>query len=141
MASCIVSLAVRITGNPFLSTDEGSNQHSEASFAACSRARRRGSGNQRRLVKSCSGTSSLGGNPVMTHQELVDTQVDDLRDKLPHLLRQNPRAVAFLQVVSERAHSIVEAAAVVGEEEAVYAKQRIGEALMAFGRETSLRLV
>lgn len=40
---------------------------------------------------------------MMTHQEVVDTHLDDLRDKLPRLLRQNARATAFLHAFSERA--------------------------------------
>ena len=52
---------------------------------------------------------------MMTNEEFVDTHVDDLRDKLPHMLGQNPRAVAFLQTVSDRAGVIVETAAVLGD--------------------------
>lgn len=78
---------------------------------------------------------------MMTNEEFVDTHVDDFRDKLPQMLRQNPRAVAFLQAVSDRAGVIVETAAVLGDAEAAYAKQRIGEVLIAFGRETALRVV
>lgn len=50
----------------------------------------------------------------MTNTEFVDTHVDDLRDKLPFLLRQHPRAIAFLRAFSDRAEPIVEAAADVG---------------------------
>ena len=78
---------------------------------------------------------------MMTHQEVVDTHLDDLRDKLPRMLRQNARATAFLHAFSERAGPIVEAAAILGDAEAAYAKKRIAEVLIAFGKETGLRLV
>lgn len=73
----------------------------------------------------------------MTNEELIDTQLDDLRDKLPQLLRQNARALAFLQAVGERAAAISEAAAIMGDSEASYAKQRITEVLISFARETA----
>ena len=76
----------------------------------------------------------------MSQEEFINTHVDDLRDKLPLMLRQNPRAVAFLQTFSDRAGTIVETAAVLGDAEAAYARQRIAEVLIAFGRETGLRL-
>ena len=77
----------------------------------------------------------------MTNVDFVDTRVDEFRDKLPQMLRQNPRTVAFLQAVSERAGAIVENAAVLGDAEAAYAKERIAAVLIAFGRETALRVV
>jgi hypothetical protein len=75
----------------------------------------------------------------MAYEEFVDVHLDDFRDKLPHLLRQNPRTIAFLMAFSEKAEQIVEAAAMLGESEGSYAKQRLAEVLMAFSRETGLR--
>jgi hypothetical protein len=74
----------------------------------------------------------------MINAEIIDTQVDDLRDRLPLLLRQNPRAIAFLQAFSDRAGAIIETAAILGDAEAAYARQRVAEVLIAFGRETGL---
>ena len=41
----------------------------------------------------------------MINAEIIDTQIDDLRDRLPLMLRQNPRTIAFLQAFSDRAGS------------------------------------
>ena len=78
---------------------------------------------------------------MTTDEEFVDVHVDDFRDKLPLLLRKNPRAIAFLHAFSDQAAVIVETAAVRGEAEGAYAKQRIAEVMIAFGRETGLRIV
>jgi hypothetical protein len=78
---------------------------------------------------------------MMSHEEFVDIHVDDLRDKLPMLLRHNPRAIAFLRAFGEKAAPIVDAAAMIDETAAAYAKQRIAEVLLAFARETGLHVV
>ena len=54
----------------------------------------------------------------MINAEIIDTQIDDLRDRLPLMLRQNPRAIAFLQAFSDRAGVIIETAAILGDAEA-----------------------
>lgn len=72
----------------------------------------------------------------MTSRENVDIHVDDLRDKLPWMLHQFPRAIAFLKAFNERAEPIIEAATMRSDEEGAYAKQRLTEVLIAFGRET-----
>jgi hypothetical protein len=72
----------------------------------------------------------------MTNSDAIDTHVDDLRDKLPLLLQQYPRAIGFLKAFNERAEPIIEAASMRSDEEGNYAKQRIAEVLLAFARET-----
>jgi hypothetical protein len=67
--------------------------------------------------------------------------VDDLRDKLPLILRRNPRAIGFLQAFIERAQPIIDAAPMLDESAAAYAKKRIAEVLIAFARETGLHVV
>ncbi|MCC8364502.1 hypothetical protein LK996_15630 [Lysobacter sp. A6] len=86
-------------------------------------------------------TLGLQGQCMMTNREFVDVHVDDLRDKLPSMLHQFPRAIAFLKAFNERAEPIVEAATMLSDEDGAYAKQRLAEVLIAFGRETGLRSV